>query len=145
MKIAIANDHNGVEQKNIIKNYLIELEYEVLDFGTDSAKPVDYPNYAFKVGKSVVNNETDLGILICGTGIGMSIACNKVKGVRCAKVANVEEAKLTRQHNNANVMALSSHLNENELKELVHAFVSTSFSNEERHIRRNSLIDKYHD
>lgn len=145
MKIALANDHNGVNQKNIIKNYLIELGYEVLDFGTDNDTSVDYPDYAFKVGKSVANNETDLGILICGTGIGMSIACNKVKGIRCAKVANVEEAKLTKQHNNANVMALSSRLNEAELKKIVYAFVSTNFSNEERHIRRNGLIDKYHD
>lgn len=145
MKIAIANDHNGVNQKNIIKNYLIDLGHEVLDFGTDSDESVDYPNYAFKVGKSIVNNKADLGILICGTGIGMSIACNKVNGIRCAKVANVEEAKLTRQHNNANVIALSSHLSENELKELVYAFVSTDFSYEERHIRRNDLIDKYHD
>lgn len=145
MKIAIANDHNGVNIKTMLKKYLEELGYEVLDFGSNTSESVDYPNYAFKVGKSVANKESDLGILICGTGIGMSIACNKVKGIRCAKVSNVEEAMLSRKHNNANVIALSSHLPENELKEIVKVFIKTDFSNEERHIRRNNLIDNYND
>ena len=107
MKIAIANDHNGINIKTMLKKYLEELGYEVLDFGSNTSESVDYPNYAFKVGKSVASKESDLGILICGTGIGMSIACNKVKGVRCAKVSNLEESILSRQHNNANVIALS--------------------------------------
>lgn len=145
MKIAIANDHNGVEIKNMLKNYMVELGHEVIDFGSNKNESVDYPEYAFKVGKSVATKETDLGILICGTGIGMSIACNKVKGVRCAKVSNVEEAILTKQHNNANVMALSSKCSDVELKNMVKAFIETSFSNEERHIRRNGLMDNYHD
>ncbi len=145
MKIAIANDHNGVSIKTMLKKYLEELGYEVLDFGSNTSESVDYPNYAFKVGKSVASKETDLGILICGTGIGMSIACNKVKGVRCAKVSNLEESILSRQHNNANVIALSSHLSESDLKEITKAFIETNFSNEERHIRRNNLIDNYND
>lgn len=145
MKIAIANDHNGVNIKTMLKKYLEELGYEVLDFGSNTSESVDYPNYAFKVGKSVANKESDLGILICGTGIGMSIACNKVKGVRCAKVSNLEEAILSKQHNNANVIALSSHLSESDLKEITKAFIETNFSNEERHIRRNNLIDNYND
>lgn len=145
MKIAIANDHNGVNIKTMLKEYLEELGYEVLDFGSNTSESVDYPNYAFKVGKSVANKESDLGILICGTGIGMSIACNKVKGVRCAKVSNLEEAILSKQHNNANVIALSSHLSESDLKEITKTFIETNFSNEERHIRRNNLIDNYND
>ena len=143
MKIAIANDHNGVNIKTMLKKYLEELGYEVLDFGSNTSESVDYPNYSFKVGKSVANKESDLGILICGTGIGMSIACNKVKGVRCAKVYNLEEAILSKQHNNANVIALSSNLSESDLKEITKAFIETNFSNEERHIRRNNLIDNY--
>mgnify|MGYP004451954353 FL=1 len=145
MKIAIANDHNGISIKTMLKKYLEELGYEVLDFGSNTSESVDYPNYAFKVGKSVASKETDLGILICGTGIGMSIACNKVKGVRCAKVSNLEESILSRQHNNANVIALSSHLSESDLKEITKAFIETNFSSEERHIRRNNLIDNYND
>lgn len=145
MKIAIANDHNGISIKTMLKKYLEELGYEVLDFGSNTSESVDYPNYAFKVGKSVASKETALGILICGTGIGMSIACNKVKGVRCAKVSNLEESILSRQHNNANVIALSSHLSESDLKEITKAFIETNFSSEERHIRRNNLIDNYND
>lgn len=145
MKIAIANDHNGINIKTMLKKYLEELGYEVLDFGSNTSESVDYPNYAFKVGESVASKETDLGILICGTGIGMSIACNKVKGVRCAKVSNLEESILSRQHNNANVIALSSHLSESDLKEITKAFIETNFSSEERHIRRNNLIDNYND
>lgn len=145
MKISIANDHNGVLIKNTIKEYLENLGYEVIDFGSNDNMSVDYPNFAFKVGKSVASKDTDLGILICGTGIGMSIACNKVRGIRCAKVSNVEEAKLSKQHNNANVIALSSHLSNTEIKEIVKTFVETDFSNEERHIRRNGLIDNYRD
>lgn len=145
MKIAIANDHNGVGIKTMLKKYLEELGYEVLDFGSNTSESVDYPNYAFKVGKSVASKETDLGILICGTGIGMSIACNKVRGIRCAKVSNLEEAILSKQHNNANVIALSSHLSESDLKEITKAFIETNFSSEERHIRRNNLIDNYND
>lgn len=145
MKISIANDHNGVLLKNKIKEYLENLGYEVIDFGSNDNMSVDYPNFAFKVGKSVASKDTDLGILICGTGIGMSIACNKIKGIRCAKVSNVEEARLSKQHNNANVIALSSHLSDTEIKEIVKAFVETDFSNEERHIRRNGLIDNYRD
>ena len=145
MKISIANDHNGVLIKNTIKEYLENLGYEVIDFGSNDNMSVDYPNFAFKVGKSVASKDTDLGILICGTGIGMSIACNKVKVIRCAKVSNGEEARLSKQHNNANVIALSSHLKDTEIKEIVKTFVETDFSNEERHIRRNGLIDNYCD
>lgn len=145
MKIAIANDHNGVNIKNMLKDYIFKLGYEVIDFGSSENESADYPLYAFEVGKSVSKKETDLGILICGTGIGMSIACNKVQGIRCAKVSNEEEAMLAKQHNNANVMALSSKCSDIELQNMVKAFIETPFSNEERHIRRNGLVDNYHD
>lgn len=145
MKIAIANDHNGVEIKNELKKYIYKLGYDIIDFGSNGGEKSDYPLYAYKVGNSVVSLETDLGILICGTGIGMSIACNKVKGIRCAKVSNIDEAKLCKQHNNANVIAISSKCPMWKLKRIVKSFIVTPFSNEERHIRRNSLIDNYND
>ena len=145
MKISIANDHNGVKIKNSLKLYIKELGYDIIDFGSNEGDAADYPLYAYKVGNSVSSAETDLGILICGTGIGMSIACNKIKGIRCAKVSNVREARLSKQHNNANVIAISSKCPMWKLKKMIKSFVETPFSNEERHIRRNSLIDNYND
>jgi len=141
MNIAIASDHRGYELKGKIINYLKEKGYNITDYGTDSSDSVDYPIYAFKLGESIRNNINDFGILICGTGIGMSIACNKVKNVRCAKVNNVEEAILTRQHNNANVIALSE--NAQNVFEIVDKFINTSFSNEEKHLRRVEMISNY--
>ena len=145
MKISIASDHNGVMLKEKIKDFLSNLGYEVTDLGSNDSQSVDYPKYAFEVGKNVNSNKSQLGILICGTGIGMSIACNKIKGIRCAKVSNIEEAKLSRQHNNANVIAISSKCPTWKLKKIIKTFIETPFSNEERHIRRNQLIDDYSD
>ncbi|MDN5304017.1 MAG: ribose 5-phosphate isomerase [Fusobacteriaceae bacterium] len=105
-KIALGADHGGYELKNIVKEYLKNNGYEVIDFGTNSSDSVDYPEFAHKVGNSVVNKEADFGIVICGTGIGISIAANKIKGVRAALCHNVWTAKLTRQHNDANVLAM---------------------------------------
>lgn len=141
MKIGIANDHRGVE----LKNYLLERlnEYEVVDLGTDRNESVDYPDYAFLLGEKVANHELDYGIAICGSGIGISIACNKVKGVRCAKVSNVEEAKYTRLDNDANIIALSATTNEEEALEIINTFLKTEFSKEERHQRRIDKITKY--
>ena len=144
MRIIIANDHNGVAIKNKIKNYLVGLDHEIIDLGSNDDKKVDYPDYAFAVGKSINSKESDLGILICGTGIGMSIACNKIKGVRCAKVSSVKEARLAKQHNNANVIAIGSKMPFWITKKIILTFITTSFSKEERHIRRNGLIDNYH-
>lgn len=140
--IGIANDHNGFEVKQELTKVLNESGYNVLDYGCDGSK-TDYPPLAFKVGEAIRDKEIEFGILICGTGIGMSIACNKVKGVRCAKVDNVEDARLTREHNNANVIAISGKKDMRELIEIVKTFLETPFSNEERHIRRNGLIDNY--
>ena len=140
MKIGIASDHRGVILKEKIKNYLNN-RYQIIDYGTNSIESVDYPQYAYKIGESVRDNKIDLGILICGTGIGMSIACNKVKKVRCAKVTTKEEAFLARSHNNANVIALSE--NTNNYKEIIDTFIDTTFSNDEKHRRRVEMIDNY--
>lgn len=139
--IGIASDHAGFELKEKLKQEL--KDYQIIDYGTMVNTSVDYPDYAFKIGESIANKGIKLGILICKTGIGMSIACNKVRGVRCAKVDNVEEAKLTRLHNNSNVIAISA-LNPNAL-EIVKTFLDTEFSNEERHIRRINKITEYED
>lgn len=141
MKIGIANDHRGVE----LKNYLLERlnEYEVVNLGTDMNESVDYPDYAFLLGEKVANHELDYGIAICGSGIGISIACNKVKGVRCAKVSTKEEAKYTRLDNDANIIALAATTNEEEALDIVNAFLGTEFSKEERHQKRIDKITKY--
>ena len=143
MKVGIANDHRGFKLKNEIVEYLKSLGYDVINYGSDTEDPVDYPVYAFKIGEAVQKGEIDRGILICRTGIGMSIACNKVKGVRCAKVDNVEEAALTRLDNNANVIAISYVKDITEIKEMIKTFLEIKFSDEERHHRRVGLIDNY--
>ena len=143
MKIGITSDHRGFNLKEYLKNNL--LEYEVIDFGTDSEEAVDYPDYALKISNSVIKKEIDLGIAICGSGIGISIACNKVKGIRCAKVSNKEEAKMTRLDNDANVVALSANCNKEEALEIVKTFINTPFSNEERHIRRINKVKQIED
>ena len=140
MKIGIASDHRGVILKEKIKNYLNE-KYKVIDYGTNSIESVDYPEYAFKIGESIKDNKIDFGILICGTGIGMSIACNKVKKVRCAKVTTKEDAFLARSHNNANVIALSE--NTSNYKEIIDTFLTTEASKEEKHQRRVEMINNY--
>lgn len=141
MIVGIANDHKGLNCKQKLTKYLKEKGYTIVDYGCDTEDSVDYPNYAFQVGKAIQRNEIDRGILICGTGIGMSIACNKVKGVRCAKVSTLEEAKLTRLHNNANVLAIAHNCENVEM--IVDTFLETEFSNEERHTRRVEMIDNY--
>ena len=145
MKIGIATDHNGVNEKRELIDYLTSLNYEVKDLSPNNYDTDDYPVFASNVAKSLQNNEIDLGILMCGTGIGMSIAANKYKNIRCAKVSNINEARLSREHNNANVIALSYKMNMEELKNIINTFISTSFSNEERHIRRVNMIKEIED
>ena len=106
MKIAIASDHGGYELKEEIKKYLTGRDIEVLDLGTDSTESVDYPAYGKACGQAVAEGRADRGIVCCGTGIGISIAANKVKGIRCALCTDVTMAQLTRQHNDSNVLAL---------------------------------------
>lgn len=143
MKIGIANDHHGVELKQELTKFLIELGYNVINYGTDNTEMVDYPDYAFKIGEAVSRNDINYGILICNTGIGMSIACNKVKGARCAKVGSVYEAKMTRRDNDANVIALSSRIEINELKEILKVFLNTNYENLDRYNRRIDKINHY--
>ncbi len=106
MKVAIASDHGGLVLREEIKKVLDELEIEYDDFGCECSTSVDYPDYALPVAKKVANGEYDRGILICGTGIGMSIAANKVQGIRCALCHDVFSAKATREHNNSNILAM---------------------------------------
>ena len=140
MTIGITNDHRGLIMKEILTNYLEHLEYNVIDYGTKTQESVDFPDYAYKLGKAIMNNEVDLGIAICGTGIGMSIALNKMKNVYCAKVSTVAEASLARAHNNANVIAISEELAEENAKEIIKRFLDTPFSNINKYIRRNEKI-----
>jgi ribose 5-phosphate isomerase B len=142
MRVAIATDHNGVEQKSELIFFLGTKGIEVVDMSKDNNPTDDYPDFALRVANAVSNNEVDLGILMCGTGIGMSIAANKVKGVRCAKVSSEEEAFLARQHNNANIIALSYKAPLDDLKIMIDKFVTTEFSNDERHIRRINKISE---
>lgn len=141
MRIGIACDHGGYMRKQEIMPLLED--YEIIDYGCFDTTSVDYPIYAFQVGEAIQKHEIDFGLLICTTGIGMSIACNKVKTVRCAKVDNVEEAYLTRAHNDSNVLALSANLDLEETKKIITIFLTQEFSNKERHIRRITLIDQY--
>lgn len=142
MKLAIANDHRGYKLKKELYRYLKE-RYDITDLGTDSEESTDYTKYAFKLGERVANKEYDYGILICGSGIGISIACNKVKGIRCAKVNNEEEAYLTRKDNNANVVAFSGTTNINDAIRIVEKFLMTPFEKNERYIKRIKDITDY--
>lgn len=143
MKIAIASDHKGYHLKTTLISYLQKKGFDIVDLGTDSVISVDYPKYAFLLCEKVVNKEVDFGIVICGTGIGVSIACNKVKGIRCAKVDNVKEAKLTREDNDANVLALNGSMMSFKAKDIVDVFLKTKFSDLERHNRRIKMINDY--
>lgn len=142
MIIGISSDHRGYELKTNLIKYLNK-NYKVIDYGTNSTDSVDYPEFAFKVGEAVANKELDFGIVICGSGIGISIACNKVKGIRCAKVNNIYEAKYTRIDNDANVVALSERISLEKAKKIVDTFINTKFSNLEKHVRRINKIKEY--
>ena len=140
MVIGITNDHRGLKAKQFLTEYLTNLGYNVIDDGTDSEEPADFPDYAKKLGLGVLNNEVNLGIAIYGTGIGMSIALNKMIGIYCAKVSTPSEASLAKAHNNANVMAISEEMNEETMKEVVTKFIETPFSNIDRYKIRNDKI-----
>lgn len=141
MKIAIATDHNGVKEK---EELIAKIKgYEFIDMSTDNTPIDDYPDFAFRVAEAVVNKEVDYGILMCGTGIGMSIAANKVKGVRCAHCSSKEQAHLAKEHNNANIIALSYKQDINELMSMIEEFLKTPFSEDERHVRRINKVISY--
>ena len=139
MKIAIGNDHGALELKLHVVKYLEQQGHEVVNFGTDTADSCDYPVYAEKVCKAVVSGEADKGILICGTGIGISIAANKIHGVRCALCSEPVSAALARQHNDANIVAMGARTIGPVMAEgIVDVFLNTEFQGG-RHQRR---VDK---
>lgn len=141
MRIALAADHAGFETKEKLKKTLDELGADYTDMGTNSSESVDYPDYAQKVGEAVANGDFDRGILICGSGTGMAIAANKVPGVRAAVAWNEEIARLSRQHNNANVLSLAARFTaEHEEANIVKAWLETDFEGG-RHERRVEKIE----
>ncbi len=143
MKIAIGSDHAGFTLKEEIKKFLKEKGIEVVDFGTHSEDRVDYPDYAVPLAESVARGEEDFGILICGTGIGMSIAANKVKGIRASLVSDVYSAHSAREHNNANILCMGGRVLGVELaKEITNAWLNASFMGG-RHERRINKISEY--
>lgn len=140
MKIGICSDHRGVYMKSILIEYLEHAGYEVINYGADTDESVDFPEFAFKLGDGIVKKRVNRGIAICGTGIGMSIALNKVRGVYCAKVSNISEAMLCRQHNNANVIAISADMDMEQAKAIVDKFLVTEFFSDSKYARRNKMI-----
>ena len=140
--IAIGSDHAGFEYKEYFKKLLSDMGHPYQDFGTFSTEPVDYPDIADVVSKAISSHTFDLGILICGTGIGMSIAANKHSGIRAAVCESTTSAKLSREHNDANILCLGERITSLETAiEIVKAFLTTPFSGEERH---NCRIQKIH-
>lgn len=142
IKIGIASDHRGYILKEQIIDRLMN-QYDITDCGTTSEESVDYPDYAFKLGNLVADKDVDFGIAICGTGIGISIACNKVKGVRCAKVDTKEEAIATRVDNDSNIIAFGEKMPLEKAVELITIFIETKASEEEKHVRRRQKIKEY--
>ena len=142
MKVALAADHAGYEDKEKIKKTLDELGVEYTDMGTDSFEPVDYPDYAKKVGEAVASGEYDEGLLFCGSGTGMAIAANKVPGVRAAVAWSEEIARLAREHNDANVLSLAARFTPfDELAKIVRAWFAAKFDGG-RHARRVQKISE---
>jgi ribose 5-phosphate isomerase B len=140
--IAIASDHGGFELKNVIIKHLTERGIETTDFGTYTPDSCDYPDYAHQVASAVSAGEFDCGILICGTGIGMSMSANKTPGIRAALCGDCFSAQATREHNDANILCLGARVTGEGLAlKIVDTFLDTPFSNDERHIRRISKIE----
>lgn len=141
MRVALGSDHAGFEQKERIKTHLSAQGLEVADLGTDSAdESVDYPDFAFRVGRAVADGDAEYGVLVCGTGVGMAMAANKVEGVRAANITDPEFARLARAHNDANVVAVSGRFVPLETNEqIIDAFLQTAFQGG-RHERRVGKI-----
>ena len=134
MKVGIANDHAAVDLKNSIIEHLKNEGYEIVNYGTDSHEPYDFTEAAVPLCKGILNKDVDLGIAICGTGVGISIACNKIKGIRACCCSESTTAHLTREHNDANVICIGARIVSTELAyDIVDTFLKTPFSNGERH------------
>lgn len=141
MIVAIGSDHAGFHVKNRLRDLLLAEGYEVHDLGARSAEPSDYPDYAAAVGRAVAAAEAERGVLVCGTGVGMAIAANKVPGVRAAAVSETVSARLSREHNNANVVCIGERIVGPEVADdIVRVFLRTAFSHGERHARRVGKI-----
>ena len=143
MKVAIASDHGGINLREEIKSLMDEMGIEYEDFGCDCKTSVDYPDYALPVAEKVAKGEFDKGILICGTGIGMSIAANKVKGIRCALVHDVFTAKVTREHNDSNMIAMGERvIGAGLAREIARTWLTSEFEGG-RHANRVNKITEY--
>ncbi len=139
-KICIASDHAGFNLKNDLLEYLIEKNISIIDLGPSHSSSVDYPDYAKKVSNRIKDKKSDVGILVCGSGIGMSISANKIKGIRAALCYNFKSTRLSRQHNNANIIAIGSRLTKKkDALKLVKTFLETKFEGG-RHLRRVNKI-----
>tara|TARA_B100001029_G_C15025225_1_gene433190 strand:+ start:874 stop:1311 length:438 start_codon:yes stop_codon:yes gene_type:complete len=139
-KICISSDHAGYNLKEYIKNYFIKNEVPLLDLGPFENKSVDYPDYAKKISRRITAKKSDVGILVCGSGTGMAISANKVKGIRAAVCYNIKSTRLSREHNNANIIALGSRLTKkSEAMKLLKVFLNTKFQGG-RHLRRVKKI-----
>lgn len=144
MKIAMGNDHSALDMKNEIKAYVEAKGYEVIDFGTNSAESCDYPVYGEKVARAVANGEADYGIAICGTGIGIGIAASRVKGIRVCTCSEPYSARLSRQHNNTNVLTFGARVVGAEMaKMIVDEWLDHKYEGE-RHQRRVAMLDEIH-
>ena len=144
IKLGFASDHRGYTLKQELINYFKKQDYilDITDCGTNSSDSCDYPDYAYLLGKSITSKEVDYGVAICGSGIGISIAMNKIKGVYCAKVNNSLEAQYTRLDNDTNCVAFSANTSLEEAILIVETFFKTDFSNLERHQRRIDKVKK---
>ncbi len=141
MKIALACDHGGFDYKETLKHVLVNQGYEVKDFGCCSADSVDYPEMAYPCAKAVSKGEADRGIVICGTGIGVSIVANKVEGIRCALCSDLFSAQATREHNDSNMLAMGGRVISKDLMlEIAKVWLETPFSQDERHMRRIAKV-----
>lgn len=142
MKIAIGNDHTAVDLKMEVMEYVKSLGHEVVNMGTDSRESCHYPEYGEKVGRAVANKEVDCGILICGTGVGISLAANKIKGVRCGVCSDTTTAHLIKEHNNANIIAFGARIVGNEqAKDIVKAYLEAEFMGGRHQIRVDMISE----
>ena len=141
MKIAIACDHGALALKNLFVDHLQKKGYEVVDFGTHTLDSCDYPDFAAPAARAVASGECEKGVVLCTTGIGMSISANKIKGIRCALLSDVFSARMTREHNDTNMMAIGAGIvGQNLALEILDTWLGTEFSHGERHERRISKI-----
>lgn len=143
MKLGITSDHRGYKLKEQTIKELLKRDYEVIDFGTDSEESVDYPDFAFILAENVVKKRVDFGVAMCGSGAGMTIACNKVKGIRCANIVRKEVAETARNDDNINIVAIDENTSLEDAIDIIETFIHTPFSTIERYQRREKKIQRY--